>query len=90
MNINKFSFKYQVVKSRQDVNNLLEIPAELSLQIKAKLVNVKGAWQYLKENKVQEGRTNLLAVMKCTTVMYVFFLENPMPTFANLRQNQSF
>ena len=75
MNINKFSFKYQVVKSRQDINNLLEIPGELSLQIKAKVVNVKGAWQYLKENKVQEGRTNLLTVMKCTTVMYVFSLK---------------
>ena len=72
MNINKFSFKYQVVKSNKDINDLLDISGELSLQIKANLLKVEGAGQYIKENKVQEGRTNLLAVMKCTTVMYIF------------------
>ena len=76
MNINKFSFKYQVVKSSQDVNNLLDISGKLSLQIKANLLKVEGAGQYVKENKVQEGRTKLLAVMKCTTVMYVFSLKS--------------
>ena len=89
-NVNKFSFKYQVVKSSQDVNDLLDIPSEVSLQIKANLLKVGGAGQYFKENKVQEGRTNLLAVMRCTTVMYVFFLKNPVPTFVNLRLYQSF
>ena len=73
MDINKFSFKYQVVTSSQDVNDLLDISGELSLQIKANLLKVEGAGQYFKENKVQDGRTNLLAVMKCTTVMYIFF-----------------
>ena len=82
IDINKFSFKYQVVKSSQDVNDLLDISGELSLQIKANLLKVQGAGQYLKENEVQEGRTNLLAVMKCITVMYVLFLEIPMPSFA--------
>ena len=72
-NINKFSFKYQVVESSKDINDLLDISGELSLQIKANLLRVEGAGQYFKENKVQEGRTNLLAVMKCTTVMYIFF-----------------
>ena len=72
MNINKFSFKYQVVKSKKDINDLLDISGELSLRIKANLLKVEGAGQYIKENKVQEGRTNLLAVMKCTTVMYIF------------------
>ena len=72
-NINKFSFKYQVVKSSKDINDLLDISGELSLQIKANLLKVEGAGQYFKENKVQDGRTNLLAVMKCTTVMYIFF-----------------
>ena len=76
ININKFSFKYQVVKSSQDVNNLLDISGKLSLQIKANLLKVEGAGQYVKENKVQEGRTKLLAVMKCTTVMYVFSLKS--------------
>ena len=89
INKNKFSFKYQVVKSSQDVNNLLDISGKLSLQIKANLLKVEGAGQYVKENKVQEGRTKLLAVMKCTTVIF-FFLEIPMPTFLNLRLCQSF
>ena len=71
-NINKFSFKYQVVESSKDINDLLDISGELSLQIKASLLKVEGAGQYIKENKVQEGRTNLLAVMICTTVMYIF------------------
>ena len=75
MDINKFSFKYQVVTSSQDVNDLLDISGELSLQIKANLLKMEGAGQYVKENKVQEGRTNLLAVMKCTTVTYVFSLK---------------
>lgn len=55
-----------------DVNDLLDISGELSLQIKANLLKVEGAGQYIKDNKVQEGTTNLVAVMKCTTVMYVF------------------
>ena len=75
MDINKFSFKYQVVTSSQDVNDLLDISGELSLQIKANLLKMEGAGQYVKESKVQEGRTNLLAVMKCTTVTYVFSLK---------------
>ena len=76
ININKFSFKYQVVNSSKDVNDLLDISGEMSLQIKANLLKGEGAGQYVKENKVQEGRTNLLVVMKCTTVMYVFSLKS--------------
>ena len=72
ININKFSFKYQVVKSSKDVNDLLDVSGELSLKIKANLLKVEGAGQYINENKRKEGTTNLLAVMKCTTVTYFF------------------
>ena len=68
ININKFSFKYQVVNSSKDVNDLLDISGELSLQIKANLLKVEGAGQYINESKLEEGTTSLLAVMKCTTV----------------------
>ena len=71
IDVNKFSFKYQVVKSSKDVNDLLDVSGELSLKIKANLLKAEGAGQYINENKREEGTTNLLAVMKCTTVTYL-------------------
>ena len=68
INVNKFSFKYKVVKSSKDVNDLLDVSGEMSLKIKANLLKVEAAGQYINENKTEEGTTNLLAVMKCTTV----------------------
>lgn len=69
IHVNQFSFKYKVVKSSKDVNDLLDVSGELSLKIKANLLKVEGSGQYINENKTEEGSTNLLAVMKCTTVM---------------------
>ncbi|KAL9985832.1 hypothetical protein ACROYT_G008280 [Oculina patagonica] len=69
INVNKFSFKYKVVKSSKDVNDLLDVSGELSLKIKANLLKVEGAGQYINENKMEEGTSNLLAVMKCTTAI---------------------
>lgn len=72
MNVNRFSFKYQLVKSSKDINDLLDVSSEFSLKIKANLLEVEGAGQYINESKLEEGTTTLLAVMKCTTVrMYV-------------------
>ena len=68
MNVNRFSFKYQLVKSSKDINDLLDISSEFSLKIKANLLEVEGAGQYINESKLEEGTTTLLAVMKCTTV----------------------
>ena len=77
-NVNTFSFKYKVVKSNKDVNDLLDVSGELSLKIKANLLKVEGTGQYIKENKAEEGTTNLLAVMKCTTVRYyIVILPSP-------------
>ena len=59
-----------VVKNSQDVNDLLDVSGELSLKIKAYLLNVEGVGQYINDTKTQEGTTTLLAVMKCTTVRY--------------------
>jgi len=42
INVNKFSFKYTVVKNSKDVNDLLDVSVELSLKIKANLLRVKG------------------------------------------------
>lgn len=69
-NVNTFSFKYKVVKSSRDVNELLDISSELSLKIRANLLNVEGTAQYIKNNKIEVGTTTLLAVMKCATVRY--------------------
>ena len=70
INSNKFSFKYQVVKSSKDVNDLLDVSGELSLKIKANLLKVEGAGQYINESKLEEGTTSLLAVMKCTGISF--------------------
>ena len=62
---NKFSFKYQVVKSSKDVNDLLDVSGELSLKIKANLLKVEGAGQYINDSKLEEGTTNLLSSHVC-------------------------
>ena len=67
-NVNNFSFKYSLVKNSKDINDLLDVSGELSLKIKANLVKVEGAGQYVNESKNEEGTTKLLAVMKCFTV----------------------
>ena len=68
INVDKFSFKYTVVKNSKDVNDLFDVSGELSLKIKANLLKVEGAGKYINETKKKEGTTTLLAVMKCTTV----------------------
>ena len=70
-NVNKFSFKYTTVKSSKDVQDLLDVSGELSLKIKANLLKVEGAGQYINDTKREEGTTTMLAVMKCTTVSHV-------------------
>lgn len=72
INVNKFSFKYSVVKNSRDVNDLLDVSGELSLKIKANVLKVEGAGQYVNEAKKEEGTTTLLAVMKCTTVSFLY------------------
>ena len=68
INVNEFSFKYKVVKNNKDVNDLFDVSGELSLKIKANLLKVKGAGEFINKAKKKEGKTTLLAVMKCTTV----------------------
>ena len=68
MNVNKFSFKYQVVKNSKDVNDLLDVSCELSLKVKANLLEVEGIGKYINESQLEEGTASLLVVMKCTTV----------------------
>ena len=68
INVNNFSFKYSLVQNSKDVNDLLDVSGELSLKIKANLLKVEGAGQYVNESKKEEGTTKLLAVMKCITV----------------------
>ena len=67
---NIFSFKCKVVKSSKELNELLDISSELSLKIKADLLQVEGTAQFIKENNMKEETNTLLAVMKCTTVKY--------------------
>ena len=72
---NQFSFQYKVISKSEDARDLLDISGELSLKLKADLVKVSGSGQYLTDSKGKEGTTEILAVLKCTTVrrLLVFF-----------------
>lgn len=67
-NVNMFSFRYKIVKSNEDVRDLLNISGDISLKIKANIFKVEGAGKYISNNNNEEGTTEVLAVMKCTTV----------------------
>ncbi|XP_067026825.1 uncharacterized protein [Acropora muricata] len=67
-NVNQFNFEYRVIKNSKDTKDLLNIPGELSLKVKAGLVSVSGSGKYLSDNKKTEDTTEVLAVLKCLTV----------------------
>ena len=67
-NVNWFSFKYRLVKSSKDVQDMMDVSGELSLKVKAGLVQVRGSGEYLNDQSTKEGRTEVLAIMRCTTV----------------------
>ena len=68
--VNQFSFKYRVIKNSKDTKNLLNIPGELSLKVKAGIVSVSGSGKYLRDNKKTEDMTEVLAVLRCLTVCF--------------------
>lgn len=70
--VNAFSFRYKIVKTNEDVKELLNLPYDLSLRIKANLQNVEGLGKYINDLKIADGKTEVLAVMKCTTVSFCF------------------
>lgn len=67
-NVNGFHFEYKVVKNSSDVNKLLDISRDLSLKVKAGLLSVQGSGNYLIDSNRNKETTELLAVLKCTTV----------------------
>ena len=68
INVSHFTFKYKVVRNSNDIKDLLDIPGELSLKVKAGLVRVEGSGKYLTDTDKKEKTTELLAVLKCVTV----------------------
>ena len=74
-NVNRFSFRYKSIESKEDVRDLLNISGDISLKIKANIFKVEGAGKYINNNKSEKGVTEILAVMKCTTVRYLKDLE---------------
>ncbi|XP_067674488.1 uncharacterized protein [Haliotis asinina] len=53
------TIKYKVIKNSQDVNNILELSGEVSLKIKAGILNVQGMASYLKEDNVKDECTEI-------------------------------
>lgn len=72
-NVNTFSFRYKIVKTNNDVKDLLDLPCDLSLRIKANLLKAEGPGNYIKDLKIADGKTEVLAVMKCTTVRFLLY-----------------
>ena len=69
--VNRFSFRYKSIESKEDVRDLLNVSGDISLKIKANILKVEGAGKYISNNKKDEGVSEILAVMKCTTVRYL-------------------
>ena len=69
-NVNQFNFEYRVIKSSKDIKDLLNISGALSLKVKAGLVSVSGSGKYLRDNKKTQDTTEVLAVLKCSTVCF--------------------
>lgn len=75
-NVNTFSFRYKIVKTNEDVRDLLNISGNISLKIKANILKVEGAGKYINFRGKDEGITEVLAVMKCSTVSCVIKNKN--------------
>ena len=72
-NVSRFSFRYKVVKTNEEVKELLDLPFDLPLRIKANQLSVEGPGKYLNDLKIEEGKTEILAVMKCITVRLITY-----------------
>ena len=70
VNVNSFSFRYKIVKTSEEVNELLNLPCDLPLRIKANLLKADGPGKYINDHKTTDGKTEFLVVMKCTTVRF--------------------
>ena len=70
-NVNQFSFQYKSIESKEDVRDLLNISGAISLKIKANIFTVEGAGKYINNTKKDKGVSEILAVVKCTTVRYL-------------------
>ena len=69
--VNRFFFQYESIESKEDVRRLLNISGDISLKIKASIFKVGGAGKYISNNKKDKNVSEILAVMKCTTVRYL-------------------
>ena len=70
--VNTLSFKFKVVTSNADVKELMHLPSDFPLRIKANKLSVEGPGKYLNDDlKIEEAKTEILAVMTCITVMLI-------------------
>lgn len=68
--VNKLTFKFKAVSSNSEVKELMNLPSDLPLRIKANMLSVEGPGKYFNGNlKIEEEKTEILALMTCITVM---------------------
>ena len=69
--VDQFSFQYKSIGSQEDVRDLFNILGAISPKIKANIFKVEGGGKYVSNSNKDKGVTEILAVMKCTTVRYL-------------------
>lgn len=67
--VNKLTFKFKAVSSNAAVKELMHLPSDFPLRIKANMLSAEGPAKYLNGyRKNEEKKTEILAVMTCITV----------------------
>lgn len=67
--VNKLTFNFKAVSSNSEVKELMNLPSDLPLRIKANMLSVEGPGKYFNGNlRIEEEKTEILALMTCITV----------------------
>lgn len=77
---------YKMIKNSQDVQNVLGVSGDLSVKVKAGVVDIKGAGTYLKNTANTENTVEVLTKMQFyTSTVYLSFDAKPFPQWTNHR-----
>ena len=64
----KFYIKYRMIRDAKDVRDILDVSGQLSLQVMAGLLDIKGKGSYLKESSESGNIVEVLAIISVQTV----------------------
>ena len=64
----KTDIKYKMIRSAKDVRDVLDVSGQLSLQVMAGLLDIKGKGSYLKESSESGNIVEVVAIISVQTV----------------------